>query len=65
MAQRYRRYLPAAVIVVVGLVLVGIIGFTSKSESAVLWSGGLLGVIAGVAIAAASGRDDGRGGKRR
>ena len=56
MASRYRRYLPAALIAVVGLVVVGVIGFASRSEAAVLWGGGAVGVITGIAIAAISGR---------
>lgn len=56
MVSRYRRYLPAALIGVVGLVVVAVIAFASGSEAAVLWGGGAVGVVTGIAIAAISGR---------
>ena len=59
--QRFRRYWPVAVILVIGLGVVTGLSATGDDFGRVGWACGAIGVIAGVAIAAISGRDNSRG----
>lgn len=51
--------------VLVGVIAVAAIGFSLQSESAVLWSGLVVGVIVGAAIAAATGKNQSASPPRR
>ena len=61
--SRLLRYWPVALILAAGLAVVGWLGVTGDDTSRVGWACGAVGVLAGIAIAAISGRDEraGRG----
>lgn len=58
---RVRAHPFPVAVVAVGAAAVVVVGLVAQSETAVLWAGGAVGVLAGMAIAATTGR--GRGGR--
>lgn len=58
MREKALRYWPVGVIIAIGLAIVAWIGLTSGSVSGISWAGGAIGVLAGIAIAAISGREE-------
>jgi hypothetical protein len=52
-----RQYWLVIAVVIAGAVAVLAIGLGGGSTTAVMWAGGLIGVLVGAAIAAASGRE--------
>ena len=59
MAEYVRRYWIAGVVLIVGIVVVALVGLTSRDTGAVMWLGGAVGVATGIAIAAIQGRGNG------
>ena len=58
--EHFRKHWPVYMMVAIGILAVGVVNIITDGSSAVLWAGGIVGVLVGVAIASMQNKGSGK-----